>query len=116
MLESGGNPDVSNKLCLVGKSYDFSIGLFQINLIAHCRHEFTSVSSADKSCELDKSYIVGTDPENGEPITQCEERYKNPIENINKAYGLSSSGTNCTPWQTASGRCGFIDPIDPGPR
>ncbi len=72
-LESGSDPFATNKLCP-----DYSIGLFQINLIAHCGGAF----SPPPACTVLNSSLRNA----------CEERFLNPIENIQYAYQLYLSG------------------------
>lgn len=92
--ESGGNPDAQNLSCENGGT-DYSIGLFQINLLAHCPGAFVPGTSP---CQVaDQSIRDG-----------CVEYYKDPINNINKMVELSKNGTNWTPWLNASWICGII--------
>lgn len=72
-LESGSNPFQTNKVCP-----DYSIGLFQINLVAHCGGAY-----ANLSC----SQLV-----NPTIRAACEQRFLDPTENINYAYQLYLSG------------------------
>lgn len=98
--ESGGNPFAKNKSCLYGSSVDFSIGLFQINLLAHCAHEFIEWGWIPPHCTLNSRFIVGTD-DKGMPMTACEQDYYNVDKNINKAFALSYSGTYWRPWSVS---------------
>lgn len=72
-LESGSDPFATNKVCP-----DYSIGLFQINLIAHCGGAF----GPPPACTVLNSSLRNA----------CEERFLNPIENIQYAYQLYLSG------------------------
>ena len=72
-LESGSDPFAANKVCP-----DYSIGLFQINLVAHCGGAF----NPPPTCA-----IINTSLKNA-----CEQRFLDPIENIQYAYQLYLSG------------------------
>lgn len=93
--ESGSNPFTVNKGCLTGKSVDYSIGLFQINLLAHCPEAFSSYGWEPPSCKIGKYSI----------LKQCEQAYLDPETNILKAVNLSGNGRNWCAWKTASNRC-----------
>jgi len=78
-IESNSNPNSENKKCP-----DYSIGLYQINLLAHCpaaRPNARACTFADIS-ERDK----------------CEVQYKDPENNVQKMVSLSQNGTNWNPW------------------
>ncbi len=75
--ESGSNP-FANSLDNLPCPPDYSIGLFQINQLAHCPEAF----SDPQSC------VIG----NQATLDACIAKYKDPNENINYAYGLYKSG------------------------
>ncbi len=107
MLESGGNPVAGpNTGCLKGRTQEYSVGLFQINLIDRCSGGILNEWAERKICTILDENI----------FNQCVADMEDPIQNINKAYSLTNGGWNWNPWKIASERCGFIDPIDPGPR
>jgi hypothetical protein len=87
--ESGGNPDLINCGCLNGTSFDYSIGLFQINLLAHC----------DNGSPFDKNPPMCT-IKNQERIVQCANTFFDPEENIKKAVSLANNlkSRNYSPW------------------
>ncbi len=91
--ESGSNPMSKNNGCLNGSSCDYSIGLFQVNLLAHCSGAFSNYS-----CSTTISCTVGSQS----TLQACETRLLNPIENIKEAVRISSNGTNWGPWSAAA--------------
>lgn len=72
-LESGSDPFATNKVCP-----DYSIGLFQVNLIAHCGGAF----DPPPTCTVLNSSLRNA----------CEQRFLDPLENIRYAYQLYLSG------------------------
>jgi len=91
--ESGSNPNAKNDGCLRGSTCDYSLGLFQINLLAHCPGAFSGYS-----CNSPIYCTVGS-----QSILQaCESRLLNPIENIKEAVKISNNGTNWAPWSAAA--------------
>ncbi len=122
--ESGGNPNNHNKSCTFGTdgrdndgdflvdgadskdsrglfdggTYDYSIGLFQINLIAHCRDAFGDIGREPLRC------VVG----NASRLNECVERFTDPQRNIEYMIQLSNNGKNWGPWSAAGPRsCGI---------
>lgn len=81
--ESLSFPFALNDNCLTN---DYSVGLFQINLVAHC-----SGAYANQSC---RSLV------NQEKRSTCEQTWKDPGENIKYASLLSQGGSIWTPWGT----------------
>jgi hypothetical protein len=107
--ESGSNPAAANKGCLTGESVDYSIGLFQINLLAHCAPEAFNYSWNPPWCEiLDQSLVDKCDKNGG------KEDLSIPENNIEKAVQISSNGTVCTAWSAAgSANCNVPPGSDP---
>ncbi|OGM05444.1 hypothetical protein A2125_01260 [Candidatus Woesebacteria bacterium GWB1_43_5] len=108
-VESGGSEFALNDGCLSGKTYDFSVGLFQINLLAHrvvdpTTNEVLNCPSAFSSKDFEtRTCIVG----NQNLLDRCVDILQNAERNIQKAVEISSSGTNWNPW-SAAGVCGLI--------
>lgn len=97
--ESGGFPFALNDGCLTGKSFDYSVGLFQYNLASslnRCPGAFKSIDVAKKSC------IVADQKK----LDACVQRLFDPEENIKKAVALSGGGENWTDWAAAPA-CGI---------
>lgn len=94
--ESGSNPGARNTDC---GTNDYSIGLFQINLVAHCPDAYGAGTWGPQSCDnlIDVS-----------KRDVCETKYADPIENIKKAVEISSGGTYWIPWPSAK-VCGIIN-------
>lgn len=80
-LESGSDPFSKNPICP-----DYSIGLFQINLIAHCGGAFTPAPA----CTLLDATLRDA----------CEQRFVDPVENIRYAYQLYQNRQDWTAWST----------------
>ena len=108
--ESGGNALALNDNCLTGTTSDYSIGLFQINLLAHCEDEDGDGTSpffiSDPFCTI-------TDQDD---VDICKKKfgYGDPVTNTAKALeialawgGFGSGGTGWDPWSTADA-CGLM--------
>jgi len=89
--ESGSNPISVNKGCLTGKFVDYSIGLFQINILAHCPLSLPTYTWQPPSC----SFGNITERDN------CETLLLDPYWNIKYAIQLSNNGTNWKAWAAA---------------
>ncbi len=114
--ESGGNPSAINCGCLLGTSVDYSVGLFQINLLAHRIPGPPAVQCSDAfqySCPY--SWC-----ENQGPIScsvldqgiadQCAAYFFDPAHNAAYAAQISLGGTNWTPWAAYTVTCrGAVD-------
>ena len=102
--ESGGKADAVNTGCITGKTLDYSVGLFQINLLAHdCNQTFIDYGIGPPPyCVLDES----TEATNKRQ--DCVERLTNPDNNIQKMLEMSSGGNNWHPWSAAR-VCGLIE-------
>jgi hypothetical protein len=94
--ESASNPAAANYGCVKGRSVDYSIGLFQINLLAHCPASKPSFTWNPPSCTFGN--IPARD--------LCENRFLNQDENIKYAVQLSKNGTDWSPWSAARA-CGI---------
>lgn len=79
--ESTSNPNGLNTNC---GTNDYSVGLFQINLVAHCAGAYAGLSCKNL-IDIDKRNV-------------CESKYKNPEENIKYMVQLSQNGTKWTDW------------------
>lgn len=99
--ESGGNPDAINCGCLSGSSFDYSIGLFQINLLAHC----------DGGTPFDKNRPMCTIKDK-DRVIECANMFFDPTNNIQKAVALtkdlkSRGYSPWCPWINAAKACGL---------
>lgn len=87
-VESGGDASVANLGCTTGRSLDYSIGLFQINLLAHCEGAFNYGWGPPPWCTvLDQ-----------DKVDACENTFYDPDQNAAYAYTLSNGGENWSPW------------------
>ncbi|MBD3250846.1 MAG: hypothetical protein GF381_04755 [Candidatus Pacebacteria bacterium] len=134
--ESGGNPEAQNLGCQTGSTVDYSVGLFQINLLAHSCSKFiwnrTNQSFNQLACSSTNScsgtptqccsgYFnfswtpptceVNTDA--GTPaavtneINSCTNFLLDPLNNIMAAFQLSGGGKHWGAWATAKDQhCG----------
>ena len=104
-MESGGNPSAINCGCLTGSTVDYSIGLFQINLLAHSMPGTNCYQAFEYSCPYwwcqNQGPILCTILDQ-DMVNACADYYFDPVNNILKAYELSLGGTNWTPWSTAT--------------
>lgn len=98
-VESGGNPSALNDGCLIHRSADYSVGLFQINLLPsnRCPGAFSSYTLAPPSCTISSQTV----------LDECVARLRNPDENIRQAVIISGGGRNWSPWGAAK-YCGIV--------
>jgi hypothetical protein len=95
--ESHSNPFVINKGCLERKSCDYSVGLFQINMLAQCEGAF------DYSCDRNTKTYACTIIDQAK-LDKCVKDYSDSTTNIKKAYDMSGGGTHWSgDWSTAQG-------------
>lgn len=97
-MESGSNPYAMNLGCTTGQSVDYSIGLFQINLLAHCPGAFSSYTWDPPSCTIGDTAA----------LQNCINQFLDPTQNIMKAVEMSGGGTDWSPWRNAAEACGLI--------
>ncbi len=97
--ESNSNPLAKNDGCLKGRSCDYSIGLFQINMLAQCKEAFNYTCDWDSrkfTCEIIDE----------KKLNKCVNDYYDPATNIRKAYEMSAGGTNwSSDWRYNAKRC-----------
>lgn len=91
--ESGGDPGKTNKGCVNGSSLDYSIGLFQVNLVIsnRCPGGISDFSYNPISCTI----------EDQGALDLCEANLKNPIKNIEWAANNSGHGKYWDAWSTS---------------
>lgn len=110
--ESSGNPATTNQRCLPDpnvpperRTVDYSMGLFQINMLAHqCHHLFSGYGWGDANssdpikkhpwCEI-KSGITR------QMVDDCARNFLDPDYNIAYALNLSQGFANFRAWSTA---------------
>ncbi len=95
--ESGGNPSALNDGCTTGRSVDYSVGLFQINLLAHppeCAVAFNYTWNPP-SCQI----------LNPATVAICEARFMDPDQNAAYAAQMSGGGQNWSPWGSPNVVC-----------
>lgn len=121
LAESGGNEINNNLSCLPenGGGTDYSIGLFQINLLWHCSSDLlekfsTEGYSGPKFSARDVVQFAGSSPTNPchvkdwDKLRACQRAMENPANNVRKAASMSGGGTNWNAWSTAK-KCGLRD-------
>lgn len=97
-----GRPVINNG-CTTGQSADYSVGLFQINAMAHCPGAFTSYTLRPPSCSIGSH----------SKLDACVEKWLIPEENIKKMVELSQNGNNWRPWSAAGACSAAINMIAP---
>ncbi len=96
--ESGGSASAINRGCQTGDSVDYSVGLFQINLLAHACPHYFEYSWEPPQCTL----LVDQDK-----VDSCAENVLHVDTNIRYALSISSGGSNWDAWATAGEKyCG----------
>lgn len=113
LRESGGNPKAQNLNCnlvpgsttATGSTLDYSIGLFQINMIAACPNTFTSYSYGPPPyCRMvDSPSGIQTRLDN---LTACVNDYLDPNNNIDHAANFTNNGTDWQYWHAPGDNCG----------
>lgn len=121
-LESGGSPASINNNCTIGRTYDFSIGLFQINLLAgHCPlatldQMFSQYDRDSSSCTIRPgnqdcsiyNVFANVDMDScTQELVNCIEHFLNPNNNRYKMSDLSNNCTSWSPWSYAKNQCGL---------
>ena len=94
--ESGGNPDALNDGCLRQETVDYSVGLFQINLLAHtCGDDdkYFDYKWTPPTCNLNPGVSQST-------VNQCVEELMDADYNIEYAMKISRGGANWSDWST----------------
>ncbi len=82
-----------------GATVDYSVGLFQINILWSSRCPVDPISSWSRnppSCSF----------QNMQALQDCVDYFQDPVNNIRWTYENSASGTNWNQWSTAPG-CGL---------
>ena len=118
--ESGSNPAASNKTCKrPSGTLDYSIGLFQINLLAHCssnmlKDYYPGGYSGPAFNARDVFKYNGSSPAfppcvvlDQQKLDMCEEVMLVAENNIDVAKRMSSDGQNWVPWSAAKA-CGIV--------
>lgn len=82
-----------NKGCLTGQSVDYSIGLFQINLLSHYAVDAFTYTWDPPSCTI----------LNQAKVDRWESILSDPLKSISLVIIMSVNGTNWGPWDTATG-------------
>lgn len=103
--ESSGNPNSLNDGCVRNTTLDYSVGLFQINLLAHNCPQYFTYSWGDKDADppIPPSCSI-VSPYTQNDVDQCAETLFDPDANIRKAFQLSGAGSNWWAWSTARPR------------
>jgi len=99
--ESGGNPEAFNNGCEKGTSLDYSVGLFQINLLAHCPGAL-DYTEDPISCTI-------RDPQK---LNSCMNFFKDGENNKQYAFQLYSQ-RGWSPWGVYKKCQTYIDSLCP---
>lgn len=86
--ESGSDPFATNDNC---ETNDYSVGLFQINAVAHCAGAYGAGSWGNQSCDN----LLSIQKRN-----VCENNWHDPVQNILKAKEIFESWGGWTAWGT----------------
>jgi len=113
--ESGSDPDALNNLCLFGRSRDFSVGLFQINMLAHpdgpglvpesLRQEFRKAGLNPDTTTCPQAFTGPYNPctvVNQQLLNICTAWFREPQNNIEYSTIISRGGTYWRPWSAAA--------------
>lgn len=115
--ESGSYPFALNKRCLIGKSYDYSVGLFQINLVPIPRYDANGNLIGLNEGRCPGAFVTDislVQPpfciiKDADKLDACVENYFRPEINIQKAYELSNGGATWSGhWKTNANACGIL--------
>ena len=102
--ESGGRTNALNNGCLsVGGSYDYSLGLFQINFLAHCPEAFSSKGTTDANYKMVVPCVIG----NQDALQACINKYSDGASNATYGKQLKDARGNWGDWVKAAGICGL---------
>ncbi|HLB60051.1 MAG TPA: hypothetical protein VJL83_00405, partial [Patescibacteria group bacterium] len=129
--EDSGDPFAENKACFnTGSDYstDYSIGIFQVNLLAHCSslmlRDYSSEGYTGPDFEAYDIFeyqnkrpvapckVLPSTTKNGQPfnpqelLSRCEQAMQDPINNSKFTVLKSSNGQNWEPWSAAQA-CGI---------
>lgn len=98
--ESGGNPNAFNDGCLTNQTVDYSVGLFQINLLAHHCPQYFDYSWEPPDCDVLVSESL---------VKQCQNEVADPDTNIAEMLRISGGGESWGAWGVAKeGYCGPV--------
>ena len=100
--ESTSNPYAINTGCMAPdpnkRTLDYSVGLFQINLLAHCSGALNYGGDPNSPSSIWCTIIDQT------KLDYCMRRFLDPIENINYAVGLYKD-SGLAPWTADVNTC-----------
>lgn len=110
--ESSGNANALNDSCLEeGGTYDYSVGLFQINMLAHCPQGFDDVGdyvSSDGFLITTVACVPGTGAKKA-IFDECYERFSNPeLAKDYAKYLRYETPQGWRHWSYSARQCGLI--------
>lgn len=100
--ESHGNASAANKRCLTSQSVDYSIGLFQINMLAHCPGALADDNGVVSGQPGYNAFDMPCSVADQAKLTSCENEMLNPQNNINKMTDLRIRRGNWKDWSAAT--------------
>ncbi len=105
--ESRGGSDAVNKRCLTSQSVDYSIGLFQINLMAHCPGALADASGRVSGTPGYNAWNLPCQVADQALLNSCETAMLDPLKNIEKMIEIRTRWGNWNAWSAAS-YCGLV--------
>ena len=120
-IESGGNPLALNSGCLTGRSYDYSVGLFQVNLVPIPQYDGSGniIGLVDSTWRCPGAFVTDINRvlppfciiKDNAILEACVQKFSDPDYNISVAWGphLSNGGTYWCDWKYAALKCGIQD-------
>jgi hypothetical protein len=99
--ESGSNHMSINDGCLTGSSVDYSIGLFQVNLMAHCAYTAFADGSGNRYPNFDAFNLPCTIVDQ-DLVDQCTTQLLDPNGNIEKMLEIRQTPKGWGHWSAAA--------------
>lgn len=102
--ESGSNPLALNDRCITGTSVDYSVGLFQINMLAQCEEAFADGAGNPGGSDFYDPFDLPCTIIDQEKLDSCMEQFATTEGNIEKMISMRVEWQNWEAW-SAAGAC-----------